>query len=56
MNEMMNYEIELNEEEMEEVNGIKFVAKKLSDIQAKEMKAIVDDMKDKYKLKVIQYL
>jgi alanyl-tRNA synthetase len=29
------------------------VAKKLSDIQAKEMKAIVDDMKDKYKDNVI---
>ena len=40
-------------DEMEEINGIKFVAKKLSDIQAKEMKAIVDDMKDKYKDNVI---
>ncbi len=40
-------------DEVEEINGIKFVAKKLSDIQAKEMKAIVDDMKDKYKDNVI---
>ena len=40
-------------DEVEEIKGIKFVAKKLSDIQAKEMKAIVDDMKDKYKDNVI---
>ena len=41
------------QDEMEEVNGVKFVAKKLSDIQAKELKAIIDDMKDKYKDNVV---
>ncbi len=40
-------------DEIEEVNGVKFVAKKLSDIQAKELKAIIDDMKDKYKDNVV---
>ena len=34
--------------EAEDINGIKFVAKKLDDIQAKEMKAIIDELKDKY--------
>ena len=38
-----------SENEVEEVNGVKFIAKTLSDIQAKELKAVVDDMKDKYK-------
>ncbi len=42
-----------SQNEAEEINGIKFVAKKLSDIQAKEMKAIIDDMKDKYKDNVV---
>ena len=39
--------------EAEEIKGVKFVAKKLSDIQAKELKAIVDDLKDKYKTKLV---
>ena len=39
--------------EAEEINGIKLVAKTLQDVQAKELKAIVDDLKDKYKEKLI---
>ncbi len=35
--------------EVETVNGVRLVAKTLSDIQPKEMKAVVDDLKDKYK-------
>ena len=35
--------------EAEDINGVKLVAKTLTDIQAKELKAIVDDMKEKYK-------
>ncbi len=38
-----------NEAEFEEINGIKFVAKTLSDISPKELKAVVDELKDKYK-------
>ena len=38
-----------NENEVEEVNGTKFIAKTLNDIQPKELKAVIDDMKDKYK-------
>ena len=37
------------ENEVEEINGVRFIAKTLSDIQTKEMKAVVDDLKDKYK-------
>jgi len=39
--------------EFEEINKTKFIAKKLSDIQAKELKAIVDDLKDKYKTNLV---
>ena len=39
--------------EAEEIKGIKLVAKTLQDVQAKELKAIVDDLKDKYKEKLI---
>ena len=38
-----------NENEVEEINGTKFIAKTLNDIQPKELKAVIDDMKDKYK-------
>ncbi len=37
------------ENEVEEVNGTKLVAKTLSDISPKELKAAVDELKDKYK-------
>lgn len=37
------------ENEVEEINGVRFIAKTLRDIQTKEMKAVVDDLKDKYK-------
>jgi len=36
-------------DDIEQINGIKFIAKTLTDVQAKELKAIVDDFKDKYK-------
>ena len=36
-------------DDIEQINGIKFIAKTLTDIQAKELKIIVDDLKDKYK-------
>ncbi len=36
-------------DDIEQINGIKFMAKTLTDVQAKELKAIVDDFKDKYK-------
>ncbi len=42
-----------NEAEFEEVNGIKFVAKTLSDISPKELKAVVDELKDKYQQKLV---
>ena len=35
-------------DDVEQINGIKFIAKTLTDIQAKELKAIVDDLKNKY--------
>lgn len=35
-------------DDIEQINGIKFIAKTLTDIQAKELKAIVDDLKNKY--------
>ena len=35
-------------QEVEEINGIKLIAKKLSDIAPKEMKAIADEFKQKY--------
>ena len=41
------------QDEVEEINSVKLVAKKLSDIQAKELKAIVDEIKDKYKNKIV---
>ncbi len=37
-----------SDSEIKEVNGIKLVAKKLSDIMPKELKAIADDLKQKY--------
>ncbi len=37
------------QDEVEEINGTKFIAKTLADIQAKELKAVVDDLKTKYK-------
>lgn len=43
-------------DEVETVNGIKFVAKKLADVQAKELKAIVDDMKAKYQTSFVAVL
>lgn len=43
-------------DEVETVNGIKFVAKKLADVQAKELKAIVDDMKAKYQTSFVAAL
>ncbi len=36
-----------NNNEFEEINGIKFVGKDLQDVQAKELKAFVDEIKDK---------
>ena len=39
--------------DVEEINGIKFVSKIINDIQAKELKAIVDDLKDKYKENIV---
>ncbi len=36
------------ENDVEEVNGIKFIAKILKDIQPKELKAIIDELKDKH--------
>ena len=41
------------ENEFEEINGVKLVAKTLRDIQTKEMKAVIDDIKDKYKNNVV---
>ena len=35
-------------QEIEEVNGIKLIAKKLSDVSPKELKAIADEFKQKY--------
>ncbi len=43
-------------DEVETINGIKFVAKKLADVQAKELKAIVDDMKAKYQTSFVAAL
>ncbi len=40
---------ESSENEIEEVNGVKFVSKIVNDIQAKELKVIADELKDKYK-------
>ncbi len=37
------------QDEVEEINGTKFIAKTLADIQAKELKAVIDDLKAKYK-------
>lgn len=45
--------VQNNDKEVEEVNGVKFIAKSLSDIQAKELKAIIDDMKAKYKNELV---
>ncbi len=42
-----------SENEIEEIKGVKFVSKIVNDIQAKELKVIVDDLKDKYKNKLV---
>lgn len=42
-----------SDNDVEEINGIKFVSKIINDIQAKELKAIVDDLKDKYKENIV---
>ena len=38
-----------SENEIEQINGIKLITKVLNDVQAKELKIIVDDLKDKHK-------
>ena len=38
-----------SDNDIEEINGVKFISKIINDIQAKELKAIVDDLKNKYK-------
>lgn len=40
-------------DQIEEINGIKFVAKQIDDVQAKELKAFVDDIKEQIKSGVI---
>lgn len=42
-----------NEKEFEEINGIKLVAKKLSGVEAKDLRGIVDEYKKKYASSVV---